>query len=71
MIVNGFGAVCTTVVMLVFAVTKFRDGAWVVLILIPADGVCLSRLSTGTTGAWRGVCRWMTSPSRRASPATG
>jgi hypothetical protein len=35
MIVNGFGAVCTTVVTLVFAVTKFRDGAWVVLILIP------------------------------------
>jgi hypothetical protein len=36
MVVNGFGAVCTSVVMLVFAVTKFRDGAWVVLILIPA-----------------------------------
>jgi amino acid transporter len=35
MIVNGFGALCTTVVTLVFAVTKFRDGAWVVLILIP------------------------------------
>jgi hypothetical protein len=35
MIVNGFGAICTTVVTLVFAVTKFRDGAWVVLILIP------------------------------------
>ena len=35
MIVNGFGAVCTAVVMLVFAVTKFADGAWVVLILTP------------------------------------
>jgi len=35
MIVNGFGAVCTTVVTLVFATTKFRDGAWIVLILIP------------------------------------
>ncbi len=35
MIVNGFGALCTAVVTLVFAVTKFRDGAWVVLILIP------------------------------------
>lgn len=35
MIVNGFGAVCTMVVMFVFAVTKFRDGAWIVLILIP------------------------------------
>jgi amino acid transporter len=35
MVVNGFGAVCTAVVMMVFAVTKFQDGAWVVLILIP------------------------------------
>jgi amino acid transporter len=35
MLINGFGALCTTVVTLIFAVTKFRDGAWVVLILIP------------------------------------
>ncbi len=35
MLINGFGAVCTAVVMMVFAITKFRDGAWVVLILIP------------------------------------
>jgi len=35
MIINGFGALCTAGVTLVFAVTKFRDGAWVVLILIP------------------------------------
>ncbi len=35
MLINGFGAFCTTVVTLIFAVTKFRDGAWVVLILIP------------------------------------
>lgn len=36
MIINGFGALCTAVVMMVFAVTKFHDGAWVVLILIPS-----------------------------------
>ncbi|MEW5985888.1 MAG: APC family permease [Chloroflexota bacterium] len=36
MIINGFGAVCTFVVMIVFAVTKFRDGAWIVLILTPS-----------------------------------
>jgi amino acid transporter len=35
MAVNGFGALCTAVVMIVFAVTKFREGAWVVLILTP------------------------------------
>jgi amino acid transporter len=36
MLINGFGALCTAVVMMVFAVTKFYDGAYVVLILIPA-----------------------------------
>lgn len=35
MIVNGFGATCTFVVMLVFAITKFASGAWVVVLLIP------------------------------------
>lgn len=35
MIINGFGAICTAIVMIVFAVTKFSDGAYVVLILIP------------------------------------
>jgi amino acid transporter len=36
MAVNGFGALCTAVVTLVFAVTKFREGAFVVILLIPA-----------------------------------
>src|SRR5512134_1094153 len=36
MLINGFGAVCTAIVMVVFAVTKFREGAWMVLILTPA-----------------------------------
>jgi len=35
MIINSFGAACTAIVVLVFAVTKFRDGAWIVFILIP------------------------------------
>jgi hypothetical protein len=36
MAINGFGSVCTAVVTLVFAVTKFQDGAWVVLLILPA-----------------------------------
>jgi len=32
---NGFGGALTFVVMIVFAVTKFRDGAWIVVFLIP------------------------------------
>lgn len=35
MFVNGFGAICTAIVMCVFAFTKFRDGAYIILILIP------------------------------------
>ena len=35
MVSNGFGAICTAIVMCVFAITKFHDGAWFVLILTP------------------------------------
>ncbi len=35
MIINTIGAVMTAVVALIFAVTKFTDGAYIVLILIP------------------------------------
>ncbi len=42
MIINGFGAVLTAVVVAVFAVTKFTQGAWVVVIIIPAVVAVLS-----------------------------
>jgi amino acid transporter len=35
MIINGVGAVCTFIVMIVFAVTKFKDGAWIIIFLVP------------------------------------
>jgi amino acid transporter len=35
MVVNGVGAVITGIVALIFAITKFTSGAWVVLIIIP------------------------------------
>lgn len=35
LIINSFGAVCTFIVMMVFAITKFIHGAWIVLLLIP------------------------------------
>jgi hypothetical protein len=35
MIISGFGAVCTFVVMIVFAVTKFTSGAWFIVLLVP------------------------------------
>jgi len=36
MFMNGLGAVATAIVMLVFSITKFKEGAWIVLLLIPA-----------------------------------
>ncbi|NTV36144.1 MAG: permease, partial [Anaerolineaceae bacterium] len=36
MVINSIGAFMTFVVMCVFAYTKFTDGAWVVIIIIPA-----------------------------------
>jgi amino acid transporter len=35
MVVNGLGALVTAVVTVIFAVAKFRDGAWIVIIIIP------------------------------------
>jgi amino acid transporter len=35
MLINGFGALCTALVVVVFAVTKFREGAWIVLVVTP------------------------------------
>ncbi len=35
MVISGVGAFCTFVVLLIFAVTKFASGAWIVVILIP------------------------------------
>ncbi len=35
MFVNGFGALTTFIVMIIFAVTKFSEGAWIVVLLVP------------------------------------
>lgn len=43
-IVNAAGAVITCIVMLVFAVTKFSEGAWIIIILLPALVLIFSRI---------------------------
>ena len=35
MLINGFGAVTTSVVMVVFTITKFSDGAWIIIVITP------------------------------------
>jgi amino acid transporter len=34
-VVNGAGAICTAVVTLIFAITKFTDGAWIIVLVLP------------------------------------
>ncbi len=44
MIINGFGAVLTAVVVAVFAVTKFAEGAWLIIIILPVLIAILSAI---------------------------
>ena len=34
--INGLGAVTTAIVTLIFAITKFVDGAWIIVLLLPS-----------------------------------
>ncbi|HZK67892.1 MAG TPA: APC family permease [Chloroflexota bacterium] len=52
-IVNGTGAVATMVVTIVIAVTKFAEGAWVVIIIVPL----LIALFLAVNGHYRAVSR--------------
>ncbi len=35
MAINGLGAICTAVTLVVVLVSKFAEGAWVTVLLIP------------------------------------
>jgi len=35
MVINAIGCVCTALVAILFGVTKFREGAWIIILLIP------------------------------------
>jgi amino acid transporter len=34
--INGLGSITTAIVTLIFAITKFADGAWIIVLLLPA-----------------------------------
>jgi amino acid transporter len=36
LVINGLGAFITAIVTLIFAITKFADGAWIIVLLLPA-----------------------------------
>jgi amino acid transporter len=45
LLVNGLGALTSAVVLVVFAVTKFTQGAWIVLLFVPAMVSVLVRIN--------------------------
>jgi amino acid transporter len=65
MVINGFGALCTGVVALVFATTKFHDGAWIILIVTPM----LVLFFFGIHKHYKSVARRLTLDGFRGVPA--
>ena len=45
LLINGAGAVATAVVLVMIGVTKFHDGAWVVMVLVPIMVFMLVRMN--------------------------
>jgi amino acid transporter len=67
--INGLGAVMTGAVVLVLVFTKFTEGAWVVLLAIPAMIVIFARIESyyDQVGRELGLGRIPPPPSRRQS----
>jgi len=53
MAINGLGAICTAVVVVIFTATKFVDGAWLVVLIIPV----LVLVFSGIHRHYRGLAR--------------
>ncbi len=53
MVTNSIGAVATAVVTLVFGITKFSDGAWIVVLLIPLQVVIFTTINRHYSGLAR------------------
>jgi hypothetical protein len=66
LLINGLGAVTTAVVTVVIAITKFADGAWAVMLFVPAMVWVLVRMNHLYS---REHASWTTG-SRRSSGAT-
>jgi hypothetical protein len=45
LVVNGIGAVLSGIVLVIFSVAKFTEGAWIIIVLVPILVVVLYRLN--------------------------
>jgi amino acid transporter len=48
-IINGFGAVATLATLLIVAISKFTEGAWITILLIPVIVITFQRIRTHYT----------------------
>ena len=48
--INGFGALLSLIVDIIFLITKFTHGAWIILVIVPIMVYGLSRLNKQYTG---------------------
>ena len=71
MVINGVRRGLTAVVTLVFAVTKFRDGAWIVLILVPLAHRRSDAIHHHYRRPGEAASRWRSTARRPAPHATG
>jgi hypothetical protein len=70
MAISGLGAIVTGIVMVVFVITKFAEGAWFVVLLIP----CMVWLFFRVHHHYRNVARWLringSTPKHNVGPVT-
>jgi amino acid transporter len=66
LLINGVGAAVSAVMTIVIAITKFIDGAWLILIAIPVILTVLLRINHH----YKEVGRQLRHPDRRPSPAS-
>ena len=65
--VNGFGAVITALATVVFLISKFTEGAWVVVVAIPTFVFLFRRIHAYYGRAGGSSASVRARPSRRAS----
>lgn len=67
LLVNAVGAVCTGVVTMVFGVTNFLHGAWIVVLLVPVLVVIFSGIRTH----YQGLARQLSLDEYHSMPPVG
>ncbi|MBN1453983.1 MAG: APC family permease [Anaerolineales bacterium] len=65
---NGFGALATAATVLIIGFSKFLEGAWITILLIPALVVLFSRIRTHYREVGRGLTLHGLPPSLKPAP---